>query len=142
MNEIIDVISFLTKEGVCKDMQREIMSYYSSCGFIDVLTINGFYNGVYKELCKEFILHVPNRDDFKPIIRCIFETLEDHFYISDKCTIKRDEIIFDDKSYSIEKLAKALKIFEYLGTNNFPFDVLMHYDSIQVTFERERLKYL
>lgn len=28
MNEAVDVISFLTKYGVCKDMQKEIMSYY------------------------------------------------------------------------------------------------------------------
>lgn len=145
MNEIIDVINFLAREGVCKDMQREIMSYFNRLEYIDVLIIGCVYGGEYEEIYRENIVYVLDRKDFTPIVIRIFEIFKSILCTIDNYVINNNKILVNDTSYSIEKIAKKLKKYGsmYSKSNPYPFDkISCVHRKFQVTFTKEIVKFL
>lgn len=136
MDEIIDITYFLTKQGVCKDMQKEILKYYQKDTYVDVLQITTWCSEYHDQIIlEEMFEHVPNRTNYDNIIIRIFRTIEQYerkiydIYI-DKDQIrlnKRDKLI---QTIKFQELAEHLKN-RTLNNEVFPFKKVTHCDEYQ-----------
>ena len=125
-------------------MQREIISYFKYCDFIDVLTIQGGYDGDFEDIHREYITH-KIREDYTPFLRQVMEILRGNFRLKGGCSIGVNEIIVDGASHSIKIFAEQLKKQGYLYFDDIPLKDLFIFDfyrDVRVRFETENIRYL
>lgn len=74
MNEIVDITTFLTKQGIYPDMQKEILSYYDQDMYIDILRVLIRYstNENWRTWCERKFKHTSNRRDHNNILKQYF----------------------------------------------------------------------
>jgi len=145
MQEIVNITRFLTKQGICKDMQNEILSYYQKDTYIDVLKITTWCSEGHKKIIlEEMFEHVPYRTNYNNIIIRIFETIERYerkkycIYIDkDQIRLKKyDELIQTIKFHELEKHLKN----RTLDYNVFPFGKVTLHKGVSIKFHHIKLK--
>lgn len=130
---------FIQNMGLPRDLNVEVFEYFNGLNepskmdvlFIEINDAACDTNCLYQKQFK----HDPNRTDFIPIIKHIFEILEDDFYYGGQyeCTIDGDNLTMqqtyvhpedepeDPETYSLQKLAEYLKEGN-LNEQTFPFE--------------------
>src|SRR5690349_14650686 len=78
MDEIVDITTFLTKQHIYPDMQKEILSYYDQEIYIDILKVQllGPLRDNWHTWGEIKFKHVPNRRNYRNILKQLFEMIK------------------------------------------------------------------
>lgn len=124
MDEIINITYFLTKQGICKDMQKIILSYYDQETYINLIEITDRFDDSHKQIC---VKYDPNKTNYKSITKQIFEIIKLYTGYYDEYMVISDDVInLSGVQYSIEKLAEQFEFNKIKHTTRMwyaPLDI-------------------
>lgn len=125
MQELVNITYFLTKQGICKDMQKEILNYYDQDIYMDKLEI--YVDEIYENIHEEYFKYIPNKtcEYYKKLIKHLFKVIQafNNYRYPVELIINENTIditINEQIQYPIETLAQYLKD-NNLNHTTFPF---------------------
>jgi len=145
MNEIVDITTFLTKQNIYPDMQKEILSYYDQEIYIDILKIQTkqFSNHPYHIYYEGKFKHKPNRRNYYGVLKQLFRIVKQNaknnymVYVKNECVkIERFGKFEIFKYYQLEQHLKNKTFTEAV----FPFIRVLNLHYVKVDFYTKKLK--